>query len=59
MISKEALEKYKKIYKKKFGQDISDKEALEQATSLLTLTNAIYRPVKKSWLKEFKNKEKL
>lgn len=51
------LQEYKAIYRKKFGKDISDEEALEQATSLLTLVNAIYRPVKKSWLKEFKAKE--
>ena len=45
MISEEALEEYKKIYKEEFGKDISDEDALGQATSLLTLMNAIYRPI--------------
>lgn len=56
MISKEAFEEYKAIYKEEFGKDISDQEALEQGVSLLTLFNAIYRPVKKSWLEEFEDK---
>ncbi len=45
-ISKEALEEYKAIYKKEFGKDISDKEALKQAIRLLTLMKIIYRPIK-------------
>ncbi len=47
MISKEALEEYKKIYRKEFGKEISDKDALEQAISLLTMVKAIYRPITK------------
>ena len=50
MISKEALEEYKAIYKKEFGKDLSDKEALEQTVNLLTIMNVVYRPLKKSWL---------
>ena len=53
MISEEALEEYKKMYKDEFGTDITDEEAMEQATSLLTMMNAIYRPIKREWLKEF------
>jgi len=51
MISKEALEEYKKIHKEELGEDISDEDAMTSTTSLLTLMNAIYRPVKKAWLK--------
>lgn len=47
MISQEYLEKYKQIYKKKFHKDISDKEALDQATKLLCLIKAIYKPITK------------
>jgi len=47
MISKEALEKFKAIYRKKTGKDISDQDALESATKLLTLVDLIYRPIKK------------
>ncbi len=53
MISKKALEEYKVIYKKEFGKDISDQEALEQAVNLLNLMNIIYKPIKKNWFKEF------
>lgn len=42
MISKEQLEKFKLIYKKEFNKEISDQEALEQATKLLRLVEIIY-----------------
>ncbi|MDP3792206.1 MAG: hypothetical protein Q8Q89_00555 [bacterium] len=58
MISKEALEEYKKIYKNQFGIDISDEEALDQAIKLLTLVDRVYRPIKKNWLKELQKKGK-
>ena len=45
MISQEALEKYKTIYRNKFGKDISDQDALEQAIKLLTLVKAVYKPM--------------
>ena len=47
MISQEALKEYKEIYKKEFGKDISDAEALEQATRLLRLIEIIYKPMTK------------
>jgi len=52
--SKEAIREFKEIYKKKFGKEISDQEALEKATNLLTLFNAIYRPIPKKDEKDFK-----
>jgi len=48
MISKEHLEKYKALYRKKFGKDISDQEALDGATKLFNLVKAIYKPMIKS-----------
>lgn len=45
MISGEALEKFKAIYKKRFGKDISDEYALESATKLLNLVKLIYKPM--------------
>jgi hypothetical protein len=45
MISKEQLEEFKKIYKKEFGKDISDKEALESATKLMRLVEIVYKPM--------------
>ena len=53
MISKEAIKDFKAIWKKKFNEDISDEKAADEAINLLTMFNAIYRPVKKEWLKEF------
>lgn len=45
MISGEQLEEYKRIYKKEFGEDVSDQDALEQATKLLRLMQIIYKPM--------------
>lgn len=48
MISQEALEEFKKIYKKEFGEDISDKDALNEATNLLNLYKTVYLPLTKT-----------
>ncbi len=45
MISKERLEEFKKIYKKRFKKDITDEEALRQATSLLRMVELVYKPM--------------
>jgi len=52
MISKDALEKFKTIWKKETGEEISDQNAIAEAISLLTLFSHVYRPVKKEWLEE-------
>jgi len=58
MLSDEALREFKKIYTEELGEDISDEKAMELGTSLLTFFHHTYRPVKKSWLKEFSSNEK-
>jgi hypothetical protein len=55
-ISKEYLDKYKQIYRKKFHKDISDQVALEQATKLLCLVKAIYRPMTKEDYKKLQKR---
>lgn len=45
MISKERLQKFKQIYKKRFNKDLSDQEALEKATRLLRLVEIVYKPM--------------
>lgn len=45
MISKEQLEEFKLIYKKEFNKEISDQDALEQATKLLRLMEIVYKSV--------------
>lgn len=52
MISKEALDEFKKIYKEEYGKGISNEEAMSLGTNLLTMMNVVYRPIKKEWLKE-------
>jgi len=44
-LSKKAIEKYKEIHKRKFGEKLTDQEAYEQATNLLRLFKIIYRPL--------------
>lgn len=52
MISKEALEEFKAIYKKEYNKDISDEKALDLALNLLNVMNIVYRPIKKEWLEK-------
>lgn len=41
------LKEFKRLYKKRFGKDISNQEALESATSLLNLVRTVYIPITK------------
>lgn len=59
MICEKALEEFKKLYKEEFNEDISDEKAMDSAVSLLTMFDKIYRPIKKKWLKDIEEKEKL
>lgn len=49
MISEQALQEFKAIWKKQFGEEISDDLAIAEAINLLNLFNVIYKPVKKEW----------
>jgi len=53
-LSKEAIEEYKQIYKKKTGKELSDQGAYEQASSLLKFFELVYRPIPENQIKEFK-----
>ena len=53
MISEKALQEFKAIWKEEIGEEIVDEAAVEEAVNLLTVMNAIYRPIKKEWQKEF------
>jgi len=44
MISRESLEKFKRLYKKRFGEELSDQVALDKATRLVNLYRAVYAP---------------
>ena len=44
-VTPEALKEFKKIYKDKFKEDISDDDALEMAQRVLRFFSLIYRPL--------------
>ncbi len=47
MLSKKAIDEFKAIYKKEFGQEISDAEAQEKGMKLLRFFKIIYKPIPK------------
>ena len=47
MLSKEAIDEFKAIYRKEFGEEVSDAEAGELGESLISLFKVIYRPIPK------------
>jgi hypothetical protein len=47
-IPPEKLEEFKAIYKKEFGKDLTDAEALEKGTRVLRLMELIYKPMTKA-----------
>jgi hypothetical protein len=53
MISDQALQEFKMIWREETGQEISDKEALDAAVALLGVFDAIYRPIPKEWSDEY------
>ncbi len=52
MLSNESIKEYQKIYKKKFGEEISYEGARKQGTDLVELMKLVYKPIKKSELKK-------
>jgi len=43
-LSKEAVEEFKQIYKKEFGEELGDCEAFEKASKLFNLMKILLRP---------------
>lgn len=56
-ITDKELDKFKKLYKKHFNKDLTNQEALESATALLTLMKLIYKPIKVDEYLDNKNKQ--
>ena len=50
MISRQALQEFQDIWLEEHHTPISDQEAMEKATALLTLFDAVYKPVHKDWV---------
>lgn len=53
MLTKQALEEYKKLHREETGTVLPDDVLANEAINLLTLFNFVYRPVKKEWLQEY------
>ncbi len=58
MISDEDLKKFKSLYKKHFGKDISDAEALESAIKLINLVRIVYKPMTQEELNSVEERRK-
>ena len=53
-LTKEQIDKYRKIYRNKFGREISHEEAYDSATKLVQLMKVIYRPITQESVDELK-----
>lgn len=49
MISDQALQEFKTIWKEETGQEMDEHEAMAAAVALLHLFDVIYRPIPKEW----------
>jgi hypothetical protein len=58
MISDQALQEFKTIWREETGQEMTDKEALDAAVALLSLFDVIYRPIPKEWSDEYDKHDK-
>lgn len=47
MLSPEAIQEFKQLYREEFGEELPDQAALEKATKLINLFKVIYRPIPK------------
>lgn len=46
MVSTQALNEFKQIYKEEYGIELDNQTALDKAERLLMLMRAVYRPIK-------------
>jgi len=59
MLTQQAISDFKAIYKKEFGEDLSDQEANIKGESLLRLFSIIYKPIPKDWIKRVLKEESI
>ena len=57
MLPKKAIEEFKKIYKKSYGVELSDEEAVDKANRLVNLYKAVYSDEKWTLPKNLNEKE--
>lgn len=48
----EAILEYQALYRTEYGKEIPYEEAQRQAVKLITLFDAVYKPIKKEWISE-------
>ena len=53
MLSKEAIEEFKKLYKEQYGEGLNDFVATEAANRLVRMVDLIYKPIPKAWEKQY------
>ena len=56
-IAPEQLEKFRALWRVRFGVEITPQEALERAIPLLTLMRAVYRPITEGDLKAVRERQ--
>ena len=56
-LSKVAIEEFKEIYFKEFGEEITDEEAREMGENLVSLFEIICRPLPDEILKKFRREK--
>jgi hypothetical protein len=58
MLTDEQIEKYRELYKKHFGKEISKSDALEQGTKLINLIETVYKPMTKQEFEKLQKRRK-
>ena len=53
MLSKEAVEQFKKLYKEHYGEELNDFVASEAANRLIRMMDLVYKPIPKSQEEEY------
>jgi len=53
MLSKEAVDEFKKLYKEHYGEELNDFVASEAANRLIRMMDIVYRPIPKAWEGEY------
>ena len=47
MIPEHALLEFKRLYKKRFGKELTDADTLDKATRLINMMRLVYKPMTK------------
>lgn len=53
----EAVEEYRELYKKQYGEELSLEDAREKAEGFLNFFKTIHKPIKKEWIEQYKRKK--